>query len=143
MQAQRCKKAARFTINLVAKIHDHPALLATTIASNKAFLTKFLDGAVTGRSYGFESICFRCLVLFVGLRLFCGWAEAQSGSTLALKKLSIEELINLEVTSVSKIAQPLREAAAAIYVITHGDIIRSGASSIPELIRLAPNLQVA
>lgn len=60
-----------------------------------------------------------------------------------LKKLSLDELTNIEVTSVSKTAEPLSAAAAAIYVITHDDIIRSGARSIPEMLRLAPNLQVA
>jgi len=49
----------------------------------------------------------------------------------------------VQVTSVSKSAQPLNKAAAAIYVITHEDIVRSGATSIPEILRLAPNLYVA
>jgi iron complex outermembrane receptor protein len=57
--------------------------------------------------------------------------------------LSIEQLANLEVTSVSRRAEPLREAPAAVYVITHEDIERSGALSLPEALRLAPNLQVA
>jgi iron complex outermembrane recepter protein len=64
-------------------------------------------------------------------------------SPTSLKKLSIDELMSIEVTSVSKTAEPLSEAAAAIYVITHEDVRRSGATTIPELLRLAPNLQVA
>jgi iron complex outermembrane receptor protein len=59
-----------------------------------------------------------------------------------LKRLSLEELANVEVTSASKSSQPLSEAPAAIYVISHDDIVRSGAQSIPEVLRLAPNLQV-
>jgi iron complex outermembrane receptor protein len=51
--------------------------------------------------------------------------------------------MDLEVTSVSKSAEPLAAAAAAIYVITREDVLRSGAGSLPELLRLAPNLQVA
>ncbi|HTI66545.1 MAG TPA: TonB-dependent receptor [Caulobacteraceae bacterium] len=43
----------------------------------------------------------------------------------------------------SKTAQPLSQAPAAIYVITHDDVMRSGATSLPEMLRLAPNLQVA
>ena len=72
-------------------------------------------------------------------------AQAASGatSTDSLKKLSLDELMSIEVTSVSKTAEPLSEAAAAIYVITREDILRSGATSIPEMLRLAPNLQVA
>lgn len=59
-----------------------------------------------------------------------------------LQRLSIEELAQVEVTSVSKRAEPLNEAAAAIFVITNEDIRRSGARTLPEALRLAPNLQV-
>ena len=48
-----------------------------------------------------------------------------------------------EVTSVSKAAEPLSDAPAAVYVITREDILRSGAQSLPDMLRLAPNLQVA
>lgn len=60
-----------------------------------------------------------------------------------LAQMSLEELSNIEVTSVSKKAEPLSDAPAAVYVITQEDIRRSGATSIPEILRLAPNLQVA
>lgn len=62
---------------------------------------------------------------------------------VALIDLSIEELARLPVTSVSRRPAPLATAAAAIYVITGEDIRRSGATSLPEALRLAPNLQVA
>jgi len=58
-------------------------------------------------------------------------------------ELSLEELSNIEITSVSKRPEKLSEAAAAIFVITREDIHRSGAASIPEALRMAPNLQVA
>jgi iron complex outermembrane receptor protein len=74
--------------------------------------------------------------------LFAASAAAQESSTAALKKLSVEELMSLEVTSVTKTAEPLTDAPAAIYVITHDDVVRSGATSLPEMLRLAPNLQV-
>jgi iron complex outermembrane receptor protein len=67
---------------------------------------------------------------------------ADSAGAQDLQRLSLEELANVEVTSASKSTQPLSEAPAAIYVITHDDIVRSGAQSIPEVLRLAPNLQV-
>lgn len=71
-------------------------------------------------------------------------ADTDSDATAtSLKKLSIDELQNVQVTSVSKTAEPLSEAAAAIYVITHQEILDSGARSIPDMLRLAPNLQVA
>lgn len=66
-----------------------------------------------------------------------------AASVAALKKLSFEELLNVEVKSVSRAVEPAGEAAAAIHVITEQDIRRSGARSIPEALRLAPNLQVA
>jgi len=60
-----------------------------------------------------------------------------------LRKLSLEDLGKIEVTSVSKRPESLSDAPAAIYVISHDDIIRSGAITIPEMLRLAPNLEVA
>jgi len=59
-----------------------------------------------------------------------------------LNSLSIEQLGDIQVTSVTKTAEPIRQAPAAIFVITHDDILRSGATSVPEMLRLAPNLQV-
>src|SRR5260370_4837479 len=64
-------------------------------------------------------------------------------SAAALKQLSIEELMNVEVTSVSKRPERLAQAAAAIQVITHDDIRRSSAPRLPDALRLATNLQVA
>lgn len=60
-----------------------------------------------------------------------------------LTDLSIEELMNVEVTSVSKHAEKLSRTAAAVYVITAEDIRRSGMSSIPELLRMVPGIEVA
>ncbi len=60
-----------------------------------------------------------------------------------LGQLSIEQLSNLQVTSVSRRAEPLSRAAAAVFVITAEDIRRSGAGNLPEALRLAPNLEVA
>jgi len=72
-----------------------------------------------------------------------GGARADETSSADLTKLSIEDLSAIEVSSVSKSLEPLSDAPAAIYVITHDDIIRSGAVTIPEMLRLAPNLEVA
>jgi len=59
------------------------------------------------------------------------------------KKMSLEELMNQDVTSVSKAPEPLGQAPAAIQIITNDEIRRSGASSLPEALRLADNLEVA
>lgn len=58
-------------------------------------------------------------------------------------ELSLEELLNVKVTSVSRKAERRFDAAAAVHVITEEDIRRSGATSIPEALRLAPGVQVA
>src|ERR1700722_155636 len=60
-----------------------------------------------------------------------------------LKKLSLEQLMDLDVTSVAKQPEPHGQAPAAIDVVTNDEIRRSGASSIPEALRLADNLEVA
>ena len=60
-----------------------------------------------------------------------------------LKHLSLIELMNVTVTSVARRPQKLSQSASAIQVITADDIRRSGASSIPEALRLADNLDVA
>ncbi len=60
-----------------------------------------------------------------------------------LKKLSIDELMDIEVISISKRSEKLSETASAIQVVTSEDIRRSGAASIPETLRLANNLEVA
>src|SRR5205807_9021012 len=57
--------------------------------------------------------------------------------------LSLEDLMSVEVTSVSKHAQRIGDAPAAVSVIGQSDIQRSGLQSIPELLRLAPGLDVA
>ena len=57
--------------------------------------------------------------------------------------MDLADLLNLEVTSVSKKAQKLIEAPAAIYIITQEDIQRSGATSIPEALRMVPGMEVA
>jgi iron complex outermembrane receptor protein len=57
--------------------------------------------------------------------------------------LSLEDLGNLQITSVARRPQSISEAPASVYIITAEDIRRSGATTLPEILRLAPNLQVA
>ncbi|GAA4101956.1 TonB-dependent receptor plug domain-containing protein [Mucilaginibacter panaciglaebae] len=57
--------------------------------------------------------------------------------------MSFEELMSIEVTSVSKRPEKLSEAASALQIITQEDIYRSGATNLPEALSLSPNLQVA
>jgi iron complex outermembrane receptor protein len=69
-------------------------------------------------------------------------AEAAPDPMDALSRMTLEELAKVEVTSVSKSAQSLSVAPASIFVITRDDIRNAGVLSIPEALRLAPNMQV-
>src|SRR5450432_2916369 len=62
---------------------------------------------------------------------------------IGLTDLSLEELMNVEVTSVSKKKEPIANAPAAVTVIDQDTIARSGFSTIPDLLRLAPGMDVA
>ncbi len=70
-------------------------------------------------------------------------APAADKTTADLKSLSLDQLMDVEVTSVSRHPESLLRTASAIQVITREDIRRSGATSIPEALRLADNLEVA
>jgi iron complex outermembrane receptor protein len=78
--------------------------------------------------------------LAIGCALWADSAGAQTDQ--ALRDMSIEDLAQISVSSVSKTDEPVSDAAAAIFVITHDDIRRSGAATLPEMLRLAPNLEV-
>jgi iron complex outermembrane recepter protein len=78
----------------------------------------------------------------LGAALLCaGTAGAQQQPT-DLTKVSIEDLMNMEITSASKKGQKLSRVAAAIFVITQEDIRRSGATNIEDLFRMVPGLDV-
>jgi iron complex outermembrane receptor protein len=70
-------------------------------------------------------------------------AQETYRSPSELKKLSVEELLDIDVTSVSKYPEKLSAAAAAVAVLTQEDIQTSGFTSIPEALRLVPGLDVA
>ncbi len=88
-----------------------------------------------------------CVSLLIVVGVFAGPAWASSteptSSVSALKKLSLDQLMDVEVTSVSRHAEKLLDAAAAVEVVTCEDIRRAGASSIPEALRVAGVLNVA
>lgn len=96
----------------------------------------------------FDSLRRRCYGA-AALALLCalgGAAHALNASAPAadeLKRLSVEELMNIEVTSVSKTEERLGGAAAAIAVVNSEDIRRFGFTTIPEALRLLPGIHVA
>ena len=85
-------------------------------------------------------------IFLAALAIACAFVRVGSGRAQSLNELgnlSIEQLGEIEVTSVSKSTEPLNDAPASIYVITHDEIMQSGLTQIPEILRLAPNLEVA
>lgn len=86
----------------------------------------------------------RCLVAGLASLLLAGPAAAEMAAAITnMADMSIEELANIQITSVSKKPERLADAAASVFVITADDIRRSGAASLPDALRLAPNLNVA
>ncbi len=81
--------------------------------------------------------------LFAVLVLTCAPAWSQKPAPPDLTQLGLDELFNLNVTTVSKKEQPLAKTAAAAFVITADDIRRSGATNIPDLLRMVPGVDVA
>jgi len=92
----------------------------------------------------FRPIAVVALVVFAGL---FNEAAADPGpdnkNDGPLKQLSLEQLGDVEVTTASKEPEEVWKTAAAIYVLTNEDIRRSGATSIPEVLRLVPGVQVS
>ena len=80
--------------------------------------------------------CCFCVFLVLGV-------PARAASQTDLSEASLEQLMNIEVTTVSKKEQKLSRVAAAIFVITQEDIRRSGARNIPDLLRMVPGVDVA
>ncbi len=103
------------------------------------------DGDQAGSLRSGRAVTFILLLVSLVYQPLLLRAQTEDETVLAqnLKRLSIEDLLNLEVTSVSRRAEKLSEVASAIQVITQEDIRRSGATSLPEALRLATNLQVA
>jgi iron complex outermembrane recepter protein len=91
-------------------------------------------------------------VLWAGCGL--GWIQSRGAAaalsppgaqldSAQLKSMSLEQLGNVKVTTVSKQPEEVWNTPAAVYVLTHDDIERSGATTIPDLLRLVPGVQVS
>jgi iron complex outermembrane receptor protein len=81
-----------------------------------------------------------CLALLFAL---CARPVPAQQSSADLTNQSLEDLMNTQVTSVSKKEQKLSRTASAIFVISQEDIRRSGATNIPDLLRMVPGMDVA
>ena len=85
---------------------------------------------------------FAATLFMMAATVSAGASDAPSQPS-DLTNATIEELMQIEVTSVAKKEQKLNQVPAAVYVITQEDIRRSGLTSIPEILRLAPGVEVA
>ena len=82
---------------------------------------------------------FAALAILLALA-FPVWPQSHPGD---LTDRSLEDLMNIEVTSVSKKQQSISRTASAVFVITQEEIRRSGATNIPDLLRMVPGVDVA
>jgi len=92
------------------------------------------------------------ILKFSGISLLLAWCVLFPPTLFAansprlpddLTRLSLEELMDIQITSVSKAEEDYSKAASAIFVLTQEDIRRSGVNTIPEALRMVPGLQVA
>ena len=90
---------------------------------------------------------FKSILLLIGCVLSASTLLAQERdrpqSIVDFKKLSVQELMDIEVTSVSRASEQLGGAPAAVAVLTSEDIRRSGATSVPDALRVLPGMYVA
>jgi len=91
-----------------------------------------------------DSLCRHALV--AALLVFGATPRAHaagSASAADLGSVSLRDLLQMEVTSVSRRPEQLSQAPAAVFALTREDILRSGCTSLPDLLRLVPGMQVA
>jgi iron complex outermembrane receptor protein len=89
-------------------------------------------------------LCSLLIVLSLGIACSATAQLVGSADTdKPLKELSLQQLSNIKVTTLTRSPQSVSKTPAAVYVITNDDIRRSGATSIPEVLRLAPGVEVA
>src|ERR1700724_4457979 len=118
--------------------------------SNASFADEFfMEGTLNMRSIrehsgGAARSAGRTMLASFAAVLLAANSGAQSHQSVPdVTTLSMEDLMNMQVTSVSKRTQKVADAAAAVFVITQKDIRRSGATSIPDALRMVPGLEVA
>ncbi|HMB95325.1 MAG TPA: TonB-dependent receptor plug domain-containing protein, partial [Tepidisphaeraceae bacterium] len=90
-------------------------------------------------------LCSAAVLLAMGSSAQADQSDGPPSTSIAsdpLGGMSLEDLMNVEVTSVSKTKQRLADAPAAVTVITQEDIQRSGLNEIPEILRLSPGVFV-
>src|SRR6185369_1072360 len=99
--------------------------------------------ATTGRRVAFRSLFFPIFSIVAATGTAPLLAAPTPSTISALKQLNVEELMNIEVTSVGRRPTKLLGTASAVQVITNAEITSAGATTLAEALRLADNLQVA
>ncbi len=95
-------------------------------------------------SRGRTSILLGRCAMISGLVIACLFSQAYAGDRVTdLTELSLEDLMDIEVSSVSKKMEKASDAAAAVYVLTGEEIKQSGVTTIPDALRMVPGLHVA
>lgn len=103
-------------------------------------MSKTVPDSRNGRARGLASLALLAAACLLPVR----GAEARAGDPDGdLTELSLEELMNLEITVASRSEAPLRDAPAAVYVLTGDEIRRAGHTSIQEALRMVPGFHVA
>jgi iron complex outermembrane receptor protein len=115
----------------------------STSGGLRAFFTHALGAGGTCGARRAAVTLLTCALIAQGNGRAYAAAPADTSTAGNLKQLSVEDLMNVEVTSVAKEPQKLLQAPASIQLITAEDIRRSGATTLPEVLRLADNLEVA
>jgi iron complex outermembrane recepter protein len=115
---------------------DRPVMPARILCSSAAAWWRIWGPGVC-------RICLATAFTVLTLRASDSSQQSAGGSAADLKRLSLEDLSRIEVTSPTKAPTDVSQTSMAIYVITGEDIRRSGATSIPEVLRLAPGVEVA
>ena len=121
-------------------LEDFPGFIGKTLYRARGRACDSPSGSITGAS---------CLALSrwtgIGCVLVafpCFANNAASDQLDKLKRMSFEELMDVEITSVSRTEESLRDAAAAVSVVGRDTIRRSGATSVPDALRLVPGIHV-
>jgi iron complex outermembrane receptor protein len=116
-------------------------------------MSSLLNSARHRRAESIARIVAAAVILSAAIQVHADEATSQpslapeaapfSGEASAYKKMSLDELMDIKVTSVTKRESTVRQSPAAIAVITQEDIHRSGVTNIPQALRMAPGLEVA
>lgn len=134
--------AAGLTDTLVVHTNHEDRTPGGTRLNGRRFPTTRFNTAMIQTATLRDAMVRAGLLLILGA-LLPGQVQTSSPSSDELNGMSLEQLTQITVSSVSRRNQQLSRVAAAAYIITEEDIRRSGATSIPELLRRVPGLQVA